>query len=398
MVGLPPRRQAVEIAALYEDAPCGLLVTSPEGLIIRVNRTFCDWVGRPADDLIGRMRMQDLLTMGGRIFHQTHWAPLLQMQGSVAEVKLETVHRDSRRMPMVWNAVRRVREGVVTHELAVFMADDRHKYEQELVIARRRAEELLAKEQEAQRAVLLAQAERDRLRAVAEDRALFAEQMMAIVSHDLRNPLSVIRMGTQVIGAATLTVAQRRTVERLANAEGRATRLIADLLDFSQARIGSGLQMQSHAIDLHVLVEEALEDLRAANPDAVLKHRSFGQGACTASGDRLVQMIGNLVSNAIAYGAPRCPITITSTIDEDTFTLAVHNEGAPIEGSLLPKLFDPMTRGSDTRDLEHSVGLGLFIVREIARAHRGHVIVRSDLQSGTTFEATMPRDVESPGC
>ena len=91
-----------------------------------------------------------------------------------------------------------------------FIAHDRHKYEHELLLARRRAEELLAKEQEAQRALLTAHAERDRQRAVAEDRALFGGQMMAIVSHDLRNPLSVIRMSAQLIGAATVWNAVRR--------------------------------------------------------------------------------------------------------------------------------------------------------------------------------------------
>ena len=394
MDGPPAHRQAADVAALYADAPCGLLVTNPDGLITHANRTFCDWIGRTGGDIIGLLKIQDLLTMGGRIFHQTHWIPLLQMQGSVAEVKLETVHRDGRRMPMVWNAVRRLRDGAVTHELAVFMADDRHKYEQELLLERRRAEELLAKEQEAQRDLLMAQVERDRQRAVAEDRALFAEQMMAIVSHDLRNPLSVIRMGAHVLRKGTLTGAQRRILERLINAEGRATRLIADLLDFSQARIGSGLQIQQGAIDLHVLVEEALEDLRAANSEAILEHRSFGRGACTASGDRLVQMLGNLVSNAIAYGATRRPIIVTSAIEEVSFTLAVHNEGTAIDGSLLPKLFDPMTRGGDAKDVGHSVGLGLFIVRAIAEAHGGRVVVRSTGLDGTTFEATFPRQVE----
>lgn len=391
MNGPPAQRQAAEIAALYADAPCGLLVTNADGLITHVNRTFCAWVGRTSSEIIGQLKMQDLLTMGGRIFHQTHWAPLLQIQGSVAEVKLETVHRDGRRMPMVWNAVRRSRDGVVTHELAVFMADDRHKYEHELLLARRRAEELLAKEQEAQRALLMAEAERDRQRAVAEDRALFSEQMMAIVSHDLRNPLSVIRMGVQVIGAAALTAAQRRMLERLGNAEGRATRLISDLLDFSQARIGSGLKMQPGVIDLHDLVGEALEDLRAANPKEILEHRSIGVGACTANGDRLVQMLGNLVSNAIAYGAPNRPVTVTSGIDETTFTLTVHNEGAAIDSALVPRLFDPMTRGRDAKDAGHSVGLGLFIVRAIAAAHGGRVAVRSTGLDGTTFEARLPR-------
>ena len=76
--------------ALYENAACGLLVTSLDGTLRRANRTFCRWIGYESSELIdGRRRFADLLTMGGRIFHQTHWAPLLQIQGSVAEVKLD---------------------------------------------------------------------------------------------------------------------------------------------------------------------------------------------------------------------------------------------------------------------------------------------------------------------
>ncbi|MEO5881505.1 MAG: PAS domain-containing protein, partial [Caldimonas sp.] len=175
--------------ALFEDAACGLLLTSVDGTIRRVNRTFCRWTGIPAEELAGRRRMQDLLTMGGRIFHQTHWAPLLQMQGSVAEVKIDVVHRDGHTVPMMMNALRRHHPGGDFHELSLFVATDRSKYEAELLLERRRAEELLGHQQEVQRALTESQAELDRQRASAEDRALFAEQMIGIVSHDLRNPL-----------------------------------------------------------------------------------------------------------------------------------------------------------------------------------------------------------------
>lgn len=84
---------------LYEGAPCGLMVTALDGTILKVNGTFCGWVGIGQDELIGIKRLQDLFTMGGKIFHQTHWAPTLQMQGSLAEVKFEVRHRDGRKSP-----------------------------------------------------------------------------------------------------------------------------------------------------------------------------------------------------------------------------------------------------------------------------------------------------------
>ena len=377
--------------ALYEEAACGLLVTAADGVIVRANRTFCRWIGHQPDELVGRMTLQGLLTVGGRIFHHTHWAPLLQIQGSVAEVKLELVHRDGRKLPVMMNALRRERGGVVQHELAMFIAQDRHQYEHELVLARRRAEELLAKEREAQAALAAAQAERDRQRAVAEDRALFAEQMVGIVSHDLRNPLSIIRMSAHLIGLGQLSSNQLRALGRIDNAMARATRLIADLLDFTQARLGAGMRIACSALELHPLVAESVEDLRLAFPGRALVHLRSGEGRCVANGDRLVQMIGNLVANAIAYGAQGRPVTVNSAIDERSFSIAVHNEGEPIPDSLRGQLFDPMTRGDDARGVGHSVGLGLFIVREIVRAHGGEVAVDSSPEGGTTFRATFPR-------
>jgi PAS domain S-box-containing protein len=380
-----------DMEALYDDAPCGLLVTSADGTIQRVNRTFCVWVGRDAAELVGRKRLQDLLTMGGRIFHQTHWGPLIQIQGSVAEIKLDVLHRDGSKLPTVWNAVRRVHGGATVHEVAVFIAEDRNKYEHELVLARRRAEESLAKEQETQRALRATQLERDQQQALAEDRALFAEQMMAIVSHDLRNPLAVIRMSAHILALSELSSKQKTAMDRIVSSTRRANRLIGDLLDFSRGRIGTGLRVTKENIDFHEVVAEALDDLRVASPDRAIEHRRLGHGACLASGDRMTQLIGNLVINAIAYGDAERPIVVTSTIAEREFSLSVFNEGTAIPERLMPRLFDPMTRGMPTEGSASSVGLGLFIVREIAHAHGGIVEVASSDLAGTTFKATFPR-------
>src|SRR3954467_3941104 len=138
--------------------------TSDDGLFHRANRTFCQWSGFSSEELVGRRRFQDLLTMGGRIFHQTHWAPLLRMQGSISEVKLELNQRDGTPIPIVVNAIRREQGGQMVHDIAAFVARDRDAYERELVASRRRLEELVA--------------EANRLHAEARDRALFAEQMV----------------------------------------------------------------------------------------------------------------------------------------------------------------------------------------------------------------------------
>lgn len=378
--------------ALYDTAACGLLVTRGDGRILRANSTFARLVGREEADLRART-LQSLFTVGGRMFHQTHWAPLLQIQGSVAEVKLELLHADGRKLPVVLNAVRREAGGEVLHDIAVFLAQDRHRYEHELLLARRRAEDLLAKEQAVQRELIEAKAELDRQRSLAQDRALFAEQMMAIVSHDLRNPLSVIRMNAFLIGRGTLDASQSVALERVARSNDRATRLISDLLDFSLGRVGAGLKVEREDIDVHALVAEAVEDLRVAHPGREIVLRRSGAGSVSASSDRMVQVIGNLVANAITYGADR-PVTLTSAVVDGSFSVSVHNEGTAISPDLLPRLFDPMTRGAAAPSADHSVGMGLYIVRAIARAHGGEVEVASDPVAGTTFTVTIPREAD----
>jgi sigma-B regulation protein RsbU (phosphoserine phosphatase) len=360
-----------------EAAPCGLMQTALDGTFLRTNRTFCTWVGHGPEALIGRRRFQDLLTMGGRMFHQTHWHPLLQMQGSISEVKLDVLHRDGSVIPMVLNALRHEHHGVVVHELAAYVARDRDKYERELVLSRKRLESLVA--------------EATRLEAEAKDRALFAEQMIGIVSHDLRNPLSAIAMGIAILGRSELSGNQQRAATRIGRATERATRLIADLLDFTQARLGTGLRVSSAAIDLHEAVADAVDELTQIYPNRAVEHVREGEGSCSADASRLAQVVANLVSNAIAHGHPSAPITVTSIVAERSCSIAVHNRGTPIPAEAQASIFQPMTRGANASTTGRSVGLGLFIVREIARAHGGSAEVKSSAEHGTTFRVTFPR-------
>jgi sigma-B regulation protein RsbU (phosphoserine phosphatase) len=364
---------------LLDSAACGLLQTAADGTILRANRVFCTWVGHSADALVGKRRFQELLTVGGRIFHQTHWAPLLQMQGSISEVKLELVHRDGSTIPMVLNALERVHQGSRVHELAAFIARDRDKYERELVLSRKRLEQLVA--------------EGKRLQEEAKDRAVFAEQMIGIVSHDLRNPLSTILMGCVLLARGELSASQQRTLNRITRSTERANRLIADLLDFTQARLGKGLPVSLAPIDLHESVAESVEELALAYPGRILRHLRSGEGPCVADGNRLAQLIGNLVSNAMVYGATGEPVTVRSAVEPEAFFVSVHNHGSPIPIEAQESLFQPMTRATTASSPSRSVGLGLYIVNEIAKAHGGRAFVQSSVEEGTTFTAALPMTV-----
>jgi phosphoserine phosphatase RsbU/P len=374
MVNARPERE------LYDTAPCGLVLAGADGRLVRVNDTICRWLSQPAEELL-RLRFQDLLTMGGRIFYQTHLAPLLRMQGSVAEVKLELRTGAGKAIPVMMNLAEQFRDEQLMLHVAVFMAEDRDKYERELVLQRRRAEELAG--QYAQ-----AQAELAQARGQAEDRAQFAEQMMGIVSHDLRNPLSVIQMSAALLGMGELSHQQRNVVARLDRSGKRAERLINDLLGFTQARLGGGISVERQPMDLHAVVREAVAELSAAFPESSIVHDASGAGEISGDRHRLVQALGNLVANAVHHGTAGRPISVSTRGEPQGFTISVHNEGPAIPAEIQDTLFAPMVRGAAARS--GGVGLGLFIVREIAKAHEGTVTVQSSPEAGTTFSMELP--------
>lgn len=388
---MPDKPSLPDPQTLFQLAPCALVVTKEDGTILQSNQTFSHWIGFEADALIGR-RFQDLLTMGGRIFHQTHWAPLMQMQGSVAEVKLDLVHQDKRIITMLLNGVRREYAGGAFYELALFGTTDRDKYERELVNARKIAENLLHEKTATQAALQQAQAELNLAYEKAQRRASFAEQMVAIVSHDLKNPLTAIKMASDILAHSERSSKEVKLLGHISQSAERAQRMIADLLDFALARVGRGLGISPAPVDLHTVTGLIVDELRVAFPQSTLVHQSIGSGSAHLDADRIQQIIGNLVANSVAYGDLKRPITITSRLEQQQTVVSVHNEGPVIPASLMAVLFEPMTRGTDTASDVRSVGLGLFIVREIAQAHGGHVSVNSSVESGTVFDVYFPRE------
>lgn len=248
----------------------------------------------------------------------------------------------------------------------------------------------LAAESEAERTIKLAEAE---LRAVAEDRALLAEQMVGIVSHDLRNPLSAILMGATLIGMGeTLPDAKERVLQRVQRAAHRAQRLVDELLDFTQARIGQGLTMKLSDVDLDELMSSITGELRLSFADIGFDPPGAALGSAYLDADRIHQLFGNLVANAAMYGAPGKPVRLRCDILAGTLTLSVHNQGDSIPPAMLTGIFEPMVRGQVQQSGQRGVGLGLFIVRSIAEGHHGTVGVTSNDENGTCFTVRIPVD------
>ena len=221
-------------------------------------------------------------------------------------------------------------------------------------------------------------------------RAEFEQHLVGIVSHDLSTPMLAIGLGAQLLlSDAALTPRQRRTVERIHGSSERARRMTRDLLDFTHARLGGGLRVHPRPMDLHELARGAVEELATAHPERKLERVHSGDGSGEWDADRLTQLLTNLVTNALAYSPPEAPVRVETREEGDSLRLSVHG-GRPIPAHLIPRIFQPLERGEE-RGGGRSIGLGLFIVDHIARAHGGTVTVHSTEEEGTTFSVRLPR-------
>lgn len=227
-----------------------------------------------------------------------------------------------------------------------------------------------------------------------KERADFQQQLVGIVSHDLRNPIGAIQLGaSMMLMRGDLPKAQETSAQQIVRAAERATRMVRDLLDFTRLRLGGGIPIQPKPSDLKLLAEQSVREVQTAHPGREVELSVDGETTGTWDGDRISQLLSNLLGNAVAYSPQGSKISVRVEGSSADVQLSVHNAGDPIPEKLLPHLFEPLRRGdpADQNPSARSIGLGLYIVQNIARAHGGLVEVKSAQDEGTTFSVRLPR-------
>jgi PAS domain S-box-containing protein len=217
------------------------------------------------------------------------------------------------------------------------------------------------------------------------------ENVVAIVSHELRTPLNAISLSaTTLLKREDVDERTTRTASRIRSAADRASRMIRDLLDFNQARM-RGIPVHLEPLDFHAQVRRVLKEVRLAHPGRHITFHASGEGGGEWDGDRLAQVVTNLVGNALQHSPPRTPVRVCTRGEAAHVLLEVHNEGPPIPPEVMSNLFKPYQRGAGAGASPGSLGLGLFISRQIVLAHQGRIDVRSTEEQGTTFSVRLPR-------
>ena len=354
---------------MFENSPCGYITLRTNGRIENVNRTLLGWIGRSSDELVGQ-RFSDFVNMAGRIYYETHIAPLVRMQGFFNEFAIDMVTASNEPVQMICNALegRDAAGNPVFTRLALLKATDRRRYEQELLEAREVAKTTLASERETSE---------------------LREQFIAVLGHDLRNPLASISAGARILGRDAKTEKEHQVVAMLQTTVMRMAALIDNVLDFARGRLGGGITLDRNARKpLEPVLHQVIDELRLSSPGRQIEAEYSIDRPIDCDRIRIGQLVSNLVGNALSHGSANEPVRVLAETTDGMFKLTVANGGEPIPEAAMDKLFEPFFRG-EVRASRQGLGLGLHIASQIAKAHDGVLTVTSKSEE-TIFTFTMP--------
>jgi len=263
---------------LYENAPCGYLSTTPDGLIAKINLTLLTWLGYRRDEVLYKKRFIDLMSLPSRVFHETHYAPLLYMQGFANEIAVDLVCRSGRTLPVLLNSVHKIREDgtVFFTRTTIFNAESRRSYERELLLERRKAEQS------------------------AKAKADF----LANAGHEIRNYLHSIAAVTELFVAGKAGAQREHYKKVLSNSSSSLLNLVCDVLDYSKLEAGK-LSLEERPFSVRELVEGVAASLRgrAEIKGLTLRVEVDQRVPNSVLGDaiKLTQVMTNLAGNAVKF-------------------------------------------------------------------------------------------------
>ena len=216
------------------------------------------------------------------------------------------------------------------------------------------------------------------------------EQFIAILAHDLSNPVGAIANGAELLTMMTDQEDILRIVSIIKNSAIRTNILIKNMLDFASGRMGGGIQTNIEKnIPIEKILKQVITETNTIWPDKVIHFESMITKPVNADGNRLAQLFANLLRNAVTYSKPCTPVLIKAITEQNNLKISLSNAGEPITPEKMERLFQPFYRGTSNKG-QQGLGLGLYIASEIAKAHKGKLEVTSD-ENVTCFTLTLPQ-------
>ena len=360
---------------LLDTAPCGFLSLAEDGTLLRVNSTLATWLGVTPGELRGK-HFEMLLSVGGKVFYQTHLFPLLKMRGHCEEFYLTLRTGKGDEIPVLVNGAQLRKEEGVEYSLVLVPMRQRERYEEQLLLARRAADEATARLAEAN------------VRLQALDR--LKDELLAVTSHDIGGLVTTIRLSAQML------VRQKpgsnadplRHARAISDATDRLMVLLRDLSDLALVNTGQ-ITLQPTRLLLSEVAQSAIDGMRVraeAKSICVSLETASEEPHVWADYDRLYQVISNLLGNAIKFSPRGGQVSVMVRRQGDRVALIVKDTGIGIPADRLSQLFAHFKNESTTgTGGERGSGLGLAIVRRLIELHGGEITVESVEGSGSTF-------------
>jgi sigma-B regulation protein RsbU (phosphoserine phosphatase) len=363
-----PANKADDLEDLFENAPCGYLAIGSDGRIVRANATIARWIGVDGRSL-ANTPFRDLLSVPSRILYETNVAPLLRLQGRFEDVALDLLTGESDKLVVLANALERrdADGGLIALRLTMVRAEERRGYERAL-----QTREAVALEQ------LLAEQSASELR----------EQFIAVLGHDLRNPLAAVSSGVRLLQRDPSKERADQIATMMHASVLRMSGLIENVLDLARGRLGGGISLQRAPMDLESAITQAVEELRSAHPERNIEDRYDLPSLVDCDAPRMSQLVSNLVGNACTHGDSGTSVTVAAWLDGEVLEISVANGGKPIPDSQMETLFKPFSREPGSAPVK-GLGLGLFIASQIAKSHGGTLTAASSARE-TKFTFRMP--------
>ena len=219
------------------------------------------------------------------------------------------------------------------------------------------------------------------------------EQFIAILGHDLRNPLQAVQIASHLLERRLSDPALATMAARIKVNAQRMSRLIDDVLDFARGRLGSGIGVEVRSVaDLGGALLSVVQEFREGQPDRQILSAINLDAPVFCDEHRLQQVLSNLIGNALTHGAAQSPVSVAVNVTDHQLILQVHNDGEPISEESQRRIFEPFWRSSISADRQ-GLGLGLHICAQITRAHGGEITVSSTKSAGTSFTVRIPQPI-----
>lgn len=356
-----------DLEDFLENSLSGHVTTDLTGNITSINSRLLGWLGHSWQEVVGK-RFSSFLAVGGRILYETHLSPMLRLTGVFEEVSLELLTKDGGRLNVLMNGYERLNENnePTFIRLTVYKATERTVYEQNLLDTINISEQKLEHEQQT---------------------AILREQFIAVLGHDLRNPLGAIKTGSALLERSKLSERDTKLVTMIKSSSARMEELIMNVMDFARVRLGGGMLLSLSSVIIEPIITHIVDEIKSIFPERNVSTVFNIKQAIVCDPDRISQLLSNLVANALTHGAVDEPVIISAGLDNKAFILSVSNGGNPIPEESLETLFEPFTRETNSPS-QQGLGLGLYIASEIARAHNGTLTVTSNIKE-TRFKFEM---------